>query len=646
MERNVYEVRWGDRRVSLGAGSTFLDAKKAFKWDRNVLMVDVDGDLQELLGEVKRDCSVKPLGFDHERARWALRHTAAHVLAQAVKKLFPSARLGIGPAIDDGFYYDFDTKSPFTPEDLVKIEKEMGRIVKADFPLVRREFSRDEALSAFKDEPYKLELIEDLPPGESISAYTQGEFTDLCAGPHVPSTGYVKAFKLLSVAGAYWKGDENLPVLQRIYGTAYLSQGEVDEHVQRLEEIKKRDHRKLARELDLFSIQEDGGPGLVYWHPKGAVIREEVEAFWRAEHRKRGYDLVYSPHIGKLDLWRKSGHWDWFREGMYPAMDVEGVPYMLKPMNCPFHVLIYKSHIRSYRDLPIRYGELGTVYRYERSGVLHGALRVRGFTQDDAHIFCRLDQMEDELVGVLELAQFMLQAFGYHEYECMLSVRGEDEKDKYIGEDDVWILAESALQAALERKGLPYKKDPGEAKFYGPAIDIKMKDAVGRLWQGPTIQVDLNQPERLDVNYVGEDGERHRVVMIHRTVLGSMERFIAGLVELHAGAFPLWLSPVQVSVIPVSEKQSAYAQEVKSRLIKEGLRVVADLGNEKMGYKIRAAQLDKVPYMLIVGGREEEAKTVSVRHRASGDLGSFDLEDFAGKIRREYEGKMPDSPLS
>lgn len=641
MAEQAYEVRWEDKSCVLGPGSTFLDAKKAFGWKNDVLMVAEGEEARELRDKVTGSCTVVPLTFDDERARWALRHTASHILAQAVKRLYPDAKLAIGPAIEDGFYYDFDVKEPFTPEDLEKIEAEMKKIVSENFPVVREEIDREAAIKLFREmnEPYKVELVEELPEDETITIYRQGEFLDLCAGPHVPSTGMVKAFKLLSVAGAYWRGDERQTMLQRIYGTAFMNKEDLQAHLDRLEEIKKRDHRRLAKELDLFSIQEEGGPGLVYWHPKGALIRQLIEDFWREEHRKRGYDLVYSPHIAKLELWKTSGHWNWYKENMYSPMDIEGVEYLLKPMNCPFHILIFKNATRSYRDLPMRFGELGTVYRYERSGVLHGALRVRGFTQDDAHIFCPPDQLEDEIVGVLDLTEYMMQVFGYKEYYCMLSVRDPEDKSKYAGEDATWELAEAALASALKRKNLEYKVDPGEAKFYGPAIDIKVKDALGRLWQGPTIQVDFNLPERFDISYIGEDGAKHRPVMIHRTVLGSMERFVAGLVEHYAGAFPLWLSPVQVAVIPISEKQADYAVKVASELKARGFRVDCDLGAEKMGYKIRQAQLQKVPYMLIVGAREAENGTVSVRHRSLGDLGSFALEEFMEKAGEEARAK-------
>ncbi|MDI6638585.1 MAG: threonine--tRNA ligase [Bacillota bacterium] len=580
------------------------------------------------------------LGTDEGRE--ILRHSTAHVLAQAVKRLFPEVKLAIGPAIENGFYYDFDKPEPFTLDDLGRIEEEMRKIVTEDLPIVREEISRDEAVQLFQklDEPYKLELIEDLPEEEVVSIYRQGEFVDLCRGPHLASTGQLRAFKLLSVAGAYWRGDEKRKMLQRIYGTAFPSEAELQAHLHVLEEAEKRDHRKLGKELDLFSLHEEAGAGLVYWHPKGAIIRKVIEDFWREEHLKRGYQLVYSPHIARRDLWEMSGHWGWYRENMYSPIDIDGVEYLLKPMNCPFHILMYKTRTRSYRDLPIRWAELGTVYRYERSGVLHGMLRVRGFTQDDAHLFMRPDQLEDELVGVLDLVQFMMKSFGYKDYDMELSVRDPANKEKYVGPDDVWNMAEGALVAALERKGLPYTRMEGEAKFYGPAIDVKVKDALGRGWQGPTIQVDFNLPERFDLEYVGEDNAPHRPVMIHRTVLGSMERFVAGLVEHYAGAFPVWLAPVQVRVIPIADRHIDYARKVASELMEAKVRVEVDDRSEKMGYKIREAQLEKVPYMLVAGDREAEQGTVSVRSRSEGDLGPMALADFKARLMREIEQKM------
>ncbi len=644
-----FEVRWEGKSLSVPAGSTFLDVKDGFGWDDGVLMVQVDCEMgrssMELMEEIKWNCSVTPLGFESEEAREALRHTASHILAQAVKRLFPKTRLGIGPAIEDGFYYDFDTEHGFVSDDLAVIEAEMARIIKENLPVCREVMSREEARALFEQmqEPFKLEILEEIPEDEPVSIYRQGEFVDLCAGPHVPSTGYVKTYKLLSIAGAYWRGDENRTMLQRIYGTAFMNQQDLEAHLARLEDIKRRDHRKLGKDLDLFSIEEEAGPGLVFWHPKGAVIREVIEDFWKKEHRKRGYDLVYTPHIAKLDIWKTSGHWDWYKENMYSPIIVDEVQYLLKPMNCPFHILLYKNSTRSYRDLPIKYAELGTVYRYERSGVLHGMLRVRGMTQDDAHLFCRPDQLEEQLIGVLDLTEFMLKTFGYNDYECMLSVRDPNNKAKYIGTDDVWEQAESALENALKAKNLRYKVDIGEAKFYGPAIDIKTRDAVGRLWQGPTIQADFNLPERFDIAYIGEDGRSYRPVVIHRTVLGTMERFIGGLIEQYAGAFPLWLAPVQVRVMPISDKQMDYAHEITLRLKDAGLRAECDSGQDKVGYKIRRAQLEKIPYMIVVGQKEKDDGSISLRHRSLGVLGMMSLDEFLKRANEEIDAKALES---
>lgn len=563
-----------------------------------------------------------------------MRHSAAHVLAQAVKRLFRGAKLGIGPAIEDGFYYDFDVDNPFSPETLQEIEREMERVVREDLPIERIEVSKDEAIRIFeeRDEPYKLELIREIPEGETISCYRQGEFIDLCVGPHVGSTSRIGNFKLLSVAGAYWRGDEGNPMLQRIYGTTWKTPQELEEYIQRLEEAKRRDHRKLGRELGLFSMSEEAGAGLVFWHPKGAVIRETIEDFWRKEHRKRGYDIVYSPHIAKVDLWKTSGHWDWYQDNMYSPMNVDGAEYLLKPMNCPFHILMYKSETRSYRDLPLRWGELGTVYRYERSGVLHGLLRVRGFTQDDAHIFCTPDQVEEEICNVLDLARFMMEKFGFSRYDLMLSVRDPQDKASYIGDDAVWDAAEKALVGALETMNLAYERAVGEAKFYGPAIDVTIRDALGRGWQGPTIQVDFNLPERFDMTYVGVDGKEHRPVMIHRTVLGSMERFLGSLIEHYAGLFPFWLAPVQVRLLPIATRHVEYCARLEAALRANGIRVELDARNEKIGYKIRKAQLEKIPYMLVVGDREEQAGLVAVRERETGDIGQMSLDSFLARI--------------
>ncbi|MBI2874673.1 MAG: threonine--tRNA ligase [Firmicutes bacterium] len=594
----------------------------------------VDGRARGLAESIPGDASVAVLTFADPKGREIYRHTTSHVLAQAVKRLFPEAKLAIGPPIEDGFYYDFEVSRPFTPDDLTAIEAEMGRIIEDDLPLERREISREEARGLFLGlgERFKVDLVEDIPEGEMITIYKQGDFTDLCAGPHLPSTGRIRKIKLLSAAGAYWRGDERQPMLQRIYGTSFEKESELIAYLQRLEEARKRDHRRLGKELGLYQIHEETGPGLVFWYPKGARVRELIEDFWRREHRKRGYDLVYTPHIGKIDLWETSGHLDWFRENMYSPMEVEGKEYMLKPMNCPFHILIYESETRSYRDLPLRIGELGTVYRYERSGVLHGLLRVRGFTQDDAHIFCRPDQLEDELVEVIDLFQHMMKVFGFDNYEALLALRDPQSKKKYIGEDAVWERAEAALTAALQRKNLPYTRGEGDAKFYGPAIDITLKDALGRGWQGPTIQVDFNEPERFGINYMGEDGARHRPVIVHRVVLGSMERFFGSLIEHHAGAFPTWLAPVQVRVLPIADRHHDYGAEVRRKLEEHGARVEVDRRNEKIGYKIRDAELQKIPYMLVVGDREAAEGKVAVRQREKGDLGPMPVEEFAARI--------------
>jgi threonyl-tRNA synthetase len=582
-----------------------------------------------------------------------LRHSAAHVMAQAVLEKFPEGKVAIGPAIEDGFYYDFDLPRPLTPEDLEQIESRMKEIIAEGHDFVYREISEEEAKELFADQPYKLELVENIlksgsneygePSDEApkLSIYKHGAFVDLCRGPHVANTREInpKGVKLLNVAGAYWRGDERRAMLQRIYGTAWPNAKALEAYLHRLEEIERRDHRKLGKELDLYSTHELGGPGLIYWHPKGAFIRETIENFWRQEHRRRGYDIVYSPHIGRVDLWKISGHWDFYRESMYSPMDIDGVEYLLKPMNCPFAVLMYKTRTRSYRDLPLRWGEMGTVYRYERSGVLHGMLRVRGFTQDDAHIFCRPDQLTDEIVGVLDLAFFMLRTFGYKEFDVELSVRDAANKDKYIGDDNVWENAEGALAEALAIREVDYKVMPGEAKFYGPAIDIKMRDALGRGWQGPTIQVDFNFPERFDMTFVGQDGAEHRPVMVHRTVLGSMERFVGGLIEHYAGAFPVWLSPLQVEIIPIADRHQEYAREVLRQLKEAGLRAEVDDSDDRMNAKVRKAQLQKIPYMLIVGDREVEAGTVAVRLRSEEDLGPKPVDQFIAMVQKAVEEK-------
>ena len=566
-----------------------------------------------------------------------MRHSAAHVMAEAVQSIFPDARFGIGPAIDNGFYYDFELPRPLTPDDLPVIEARMKELVKANLPFIYQEVTKEEARQLFADQPYKLELIDEIPD-EKVSLYRQGSFTDLCRGPHVASTGEVKAFKLSSIAGAYWRGDEHNPMLQRIYGIAFDTGEALADYLKKMEEAARRDHRKLGRELNLFSLHEEAGPGLVHWHPKGSVIRRVIEDFWRAEHIKRDYDIVYTPHIAKVELWKTSGHWEFYRENLYSPMEIDEQEYIIKPMNCLGHILIYKTRLHSYRELPLRYAELGTVYRYERSGVLHGMSRVRGFTQDDAHIFCRFDQLEDEVAGVLDLAKFMIDTFGFARYQIFLSTR----PDKYAGEPDIWEQATDTLSKALVRQNLDYKIDPGEGVFYGPKIDIKFEDAQGRGWQGPTIQVDFNLPQRFNVTYVGQDGGEHFVAMVHRTVLGSMERFVASLIEHYGGAFPVWLAPVQVIIIPIADRHLEYAQKLAAELKSSGVRVQVDSRSETMNHKIREAQLEKIPYMLVTGDKEVDAGTVSVRLRSGEQLAAQPFDRFKETVIKAIADKVKD----
>ncbi|OGW02723.1 MAG: threonine--tRNA ligase [Nitrospinae bacterium RIFCSPLOWO2_01_FULL_39_10] len=563
-----------------------------------------------------------------------LRHSTAHIMAQAVKELYPETKITIGPSIKDGFYYDFDRDTPFTVEDLEKIEKKMREIIKSNLSFERTEVSKDEARKIFKDESYKIELINEIPD-EKVSIYKQGNFIDLCRGPHLQSTGKVKSFKLLSVAGSYWRGNEKNKMLQRIYGTSFFTKDELEKYLNKLEEAKKRDHRKIGRELDLFSMDDEVGAGLVNWHPKGALIRYLIENFWREEHYKNGYQIVYSPHIARVNLWHTSGHMDFYKENMYSPMDIEGMPYIVKPMNCPFHIKIYKSKLKSYRELPIRWAELGTVYRYERSGVLHGLLRVRGFTQDDAHIFCRLDQLSDEIERVLNFTLYMLRSFGFKDFDVYLSTRPEG----YVGTLSNWEKATDALKGALDKAGLKFEIDPGAGVFYGPKIDVKIKDSLDRTWQCSTIQVDFNLPERFDVKYIGEDGAAHQPIMIHRALLGSLERFFGCLIEHYAGAFPLWLAPVQAKVMTITDKQNDYASEVLNQLLNSGIRGEADLRNEKVGFKIREAQLEKTPYMLIAGNKEVESKTISVRKRDGTDMGAMGIEKLVEILKEEINSK-------
>jgi len=567
-----------------------------------------------------------------EERLYRMRHSAAHIMAEAVLKLFPGAKLGIGPPIDTGFYYDFDLPRPLTPDDLPRIEELMRERIASDVPFVHEEISKEEARRLFADQTYKLELIEEIED-DKVSLYRHADFVDLCQGPHVERTGQVPPFKLLSVAGAYWRGDERRPMLQRIYGALFETQEELEEYLRRLEEAQRRDHRRLGRELDLFSFHEEYGPGLVYWHPKGARVRTIIEDFWRREHFRRGYELVYTPHIGRATLWQTSGHLDFYAENMYSPMDVDGQAYYLKPMNCPFHIQIYKSRVRSYRELPIRLAELGTVYRYERSGVLHGLLRVRGFTQDDAHIFCRPDQVQAEIEGCLDFMLLFFEAFGFREFRVYLSTL--DAEGKYAGSPEDWQMAEATLRRAVEDRGLSYQVDEGGAVFYGPKIDVKLVDAIGREWQCTTVQFDFNLPERFDMTYVAADGSRQRPYMVHRAMLGSMERFLGVLIEHYAGAFPTWLAPVQAVVIPIADRHLPYARQVAERLREADLRVEVDDRQERMQAKIRDAQLQKVPYMLIVGDREAQAGGVAVRLRSGEDLGTVPLEDLLSRLVAE-----------
>ncbi len=557
-------------------------------------------------------------------------------MAHAVKELFPDARLAIGPATDDGFYYDFDVDRTFTPEDLSLIEKKMSEIIKQDNAFVRRTLPRTEAIRMFREkgETYKVELLEEIPDDE-VSLYEEGGFIDLCRGPHIGSTGRVAAFKLLSVAGAYWRGNEKNKMLQRIYGTAFADAADLQKYLDFLEEVKKRDHRKLGRELDLFSSSDEIGAGLVIWHPNGALIRRAIEDFWLNEHYKAGYKILYTPHIAKLELWKTSGHVDFYSENMYSPMDIEGTDYEIKPMNCPFHIHVYKSSLRSYKDLPIRYAELGTVYRYERSGVLHGLLRVRGFTQDDAHIFCREDQIEDEILNVLDFTLLVLKTFGFAHYDIYLSTRPE----KYVGTPGNWERATNALQRALDVKGLSYEIDPGEGVFYGPKIDIKVKDSLNRPWQCSTIQVDFNNPERFDMTYRGSDGKEHRPIMVHRALMGSLERFFGILIEHYAGIFPLWLAPVQVEILTIAERHASYAATLAEQFKSEGIRTEANVDNEKIGYKIRNATVRKIPYLVIIGDKEISENKITVRKRSGENIGPFTADEFIGMIKEKVKSK-------
>lgn len=599
---------------------------------KEAIAVRVGDQLLDMSAPLEDGSAVVFVKIEDPDALEVLRHSASHVMAQAVVRLFPGVKLAIGPSIDSGFYYDFDLENPFSPEDLGKIEAEMERIVKEDLKFERFAMSKAEALNYFraKGEIYKEELVDGLEDG-SISFYKQGDFTDLCRGPHLPSTGYLKAFKLMSIAGAYWRGDSSRPMLQRIYGTAFPKKSDLEDYLKFLEEAAKRDHRRIGKDLDLFSVDDEVGGGLILWHPKGARIRNIVENFWREEHYKNGYELVCTPNIGRSQLWETSGHLGFYKESMYSAMEVDGQDYYVKPMNCPFHLAIYRSRGRSYRELPFRWAELGTVYRYEKSGVLHGLLRVRGFTQDDAHIICRPDQMPEEIDRVLGFCLYMLGSFGFKKFKIYLATRPQDS----VGEEGRWQSATEALRAAVERAGLPYEVDEGGGAFYGPKIDIKITDALGREWQCSTIQFDFNMAERFGITYKGSDGADHSPYMIHRALLGSIERFFGVLIEHYEGAFPLWLAPVQAIVLPVLQDNIDYARGVQEKLREAGIRAEIDLRNEKIGYRIREAQLQKIPYMLVVGEKEAAEGNVAVRSRKGGDLGKREIDALIADLLQE-----------
>jgi threonyl-tRNA synthetase len=626
-----------------GATGQEVAGKIGSRLAKDALAVKVDGRLQDLNLPVENDSAVEIITFESREGREVYWHSTSHLMAHAVKQLFPGAKLAIGPAIEEGFYYDFDYERPFTPEDLARIESRMAELAKAGTPVTRKVFTAADAVSFFekRSESYKVELINEIGDGE-VTVYEQADFADLCRGPHVPATSRIKAFKLLSVAGAYWRGNEKNKMLQRIYGISFPAREELDKYLARLEEIKKRDHRKLGKDLDLFSLSDEVGGGLVLWHPKGALIRKTIEDFWRDEHQKSGYDFVYSPHIGRAVLWETSGHLGFYRENMYSSMEVEGQEFYVKPMNCPFHIAIYKNKLRSYRELPMRYAELGTVYRFERSGVLHGLLRVRGFTQDDAHIFVAPEEMEAEVIRVLGFVVKMLRTFGFDDFKAYIATRPE----KAVGEQARWDQATQALKVAADKAGLGYEIDEGGGAFYGPKIDIKIKDALGRLWQCSTVQFDFNEPERFDMTFVGVDNQAHRPYMIHRALLGSIERFFGMLIEHYAGAFPVWLAPVQAKVATITDRQLDYARAVRDRLLAAGIRTELDARPEKIGFKIREATLEKTPYILVIGDKEVQQDAVAVRERGGKDLGAMPVDEVIRLITENIKDRRTTTELT
>ncbi len=622
-------------------GTTPIDIAKSIspRLADAAIVARVDGELYDLTRPLEKDAALQILTAKDPESLSVYRHSSAHLLAAAVLELYPETKLGIGPAIDNGFYYDFDRPAPFTPEDLEKIEKKMWELQSRDLPYQRIYTRKDEGLKKYSDAWMKCELIDERA-GEVFSEYTLGpHFIDFCRGPHVPSTSKIKAFKLLSIAGAYWKGDEHNKQLQRIYGTAFFTQKDLDAYLKQVEEAKKRDHRKLGKELDLFSIQELAGPGLIFFHPKGGIIRKLLEDWMRDQYLKRGYSLVYTPHVARFDLWKTSGHAGFYAQNMFTRMELDDAEYQLKPMNCPFHILIYKDKQHSYRDLPVRLGELGTVYRYERSGVLNGLFRVRGFTQDDAHIFCAPEQIEDEIVDCLQFAVDTLTTYGFHEYHAELSTWDGGASGKYDGSPEQWRIGEDALRRATERLNIQAKVMPDEAAFYGPKVDIKLVDAIGRPWQLSTVQFDFTLPRRFELEYIGEDGKPHQPLMVHRALYGSIERFFGILIEHYAGAFPVWLAPVQAIVLPITDRQTEYARNVRQQLDAAGIRATVDERSEKVNLKIRDAQMQKIPYMLVVGDREQQSGKVAVRNRKLGDQGAQPLADFMAAVRKLIDDK-------
>jgi threonyl-tRNA synthetase len=627
-------------------GTTALDIAKSIgtRLADAALAAKTNGDLIDLARPLEKDTDLRILTDRDPEALEVYRHSSAHLLAAAVLELFPETKLGHGPPTDSGFFYDFYRPTPFSPEDLEKIEKKMQELVQQNIPYAREFLTRDQGLAEFKKEGdfMKCHFIEQFTkPDENISIYRTGKFTDFCRGPHIPSTGKIKAFKLLNIAGAYWLGDEKNPQLQRIYGTAFFSKKDLDEYLHNIEESKKRDHRVLGQQLDLFSIQELAGPGLIFWHPKGGIIRKEMEDWMRAEYLKRGYSLVYTPHVARRQLWQTSGHEGYYSQNMFDVMELDDAEYRMKPMNCPFHILIYRDSLKSYRDLPVRLGELGTVYRYERSGVMHGLLRVRGFTQDDAHIFCTPEQIENEILGCIDFALEVLKDFGFDQFQTELSTWDPKDRKNFLGTEEQWELGNRSLENALKRRNIEYKVIPGEAAFYGPKIDMKLVDAIGRPWQLCTIQFDFNLPQRFGLEYVAEDGSRKQPLMVHRALYGSVERFFGVLIEHYAGAFPVWLSPVQAVMIPISERHAEYAQKVADQLKAAGVRVHVDARNEKMNAKIREHAMQKVPFLLVMGDKEVEAGRVNVRIRGKEKTEDMPVADFVEKIKGLIAEKKP-----